>query len=58
MRFWYDNEPNDQNDGGVIAIRFINCGRETGLSMNNMNTNYKGIITLFVLNSLLHHVGI
>ena len=27
------------------------------LSMNNINTNYKDIITSFVLNTLLHHVG-
>ena len=25
--------------------------------MNNMKTNYKDIITSFVLNTLLHHVG-
>ena len=25
--------------------------------MNNMNTNYKDIITTFVLNTMLHHVG-
>ena len=25
--------------------------------MNNMNTNYKDIVNVFVLNMLLHHVG-
>ena len=34
-----------------------NCGKETFLYMNNMNTNYKDIITKFVLNTMLHHVG-
>ena len=57
MSFWYDNEPDDQNDMKMIAIRCINCGKETVLSMNNMNTNYKDIITLFALYKLLHHVG-
>ena len=57
MRFWYDNEHDDQNNVENIAIRCINCGKETGLSMKNMNTNYKDIITSFVLNTVLHHVG-
>ena len=25
--------------------------------MKNMNTNFKDIITLYVLNTVLHHVG-
>ena len=57
MSFWYDNEPDDKNDMKIIAIRCINCGKERGLSMNNINTNYKDIITSFLLNTLLHHVG-
>ena len=57
IRFWCDNEPDDQNDVKIIDIRCSTCGKETGLSINNMNTNYKDIITSFVLNILLHHVG-
>ena len=57
MRFWYDNEPDNQNDVKIIAIRFSNCGKETGLFKNIMNTNYKEIINSFVLNILLHHIG-
>ena len=57
IRFWYDKEHDDQNNVENIAIIFINCGKETGLSMKNMNTNYKYIITSFVLNTVLHHVG-
>ena len=57
MRFWYDNEPGDKNDVTMISIRYIYCGKETSSSINNMNTNYKDIITLFVFNTLLHHVG-
>ena len=40
-----------------IAIRCSNCGKETGLSMGDMNTKYKDIITSFVLNTVLHHFG-
>ena len=51
MRFWYDEEPDDQNDTKIIDIRCIDCGQETGLYMNNMNTNYKDIVTVFVFNN-------
>ena len=40
-----------------ISIRCSICGKETGLSMYNMNTKYKYIITSFVFNTVLHHVG-
>ena len=36
MRFWYDSEPDGQNDVKIIAIRCIKFGKETGLSKNNM----------------------
>ena len=58
MRFWYDKEPDDQNHVKIISIRCINYGKETGLYMDNMNTKYKYIVTVFVFNILLHHVGI
>ena len=57
MRFWYDNKHDDKTNVKIIAIGCINCEKETGLSMKNMNKNYKYIITSFVLNTLLHHVG-
>ena len=57
MHFWFDNEHDNQNNLKIISIRCSNCGK-TGLSMKNINTSYKDIITLFVLNTLLHHVGI
>ena len=49
MRFWYDKEPGDQNYVKIIAIGCINCGKETGLSMNNMNTKYKDQYAVSVL---------
>ena len=39
MRFWYDNEHDDQNNVENIATRFIICGKETDLSIKYMNTN-------------------
>ena len=55
--FWYNKGHEDQNNVNHIAIRCSNCGKETGLSRKNMNTNYKDIITSFVLNTVLHHVN-
>ena len=45
IRFWYDNEHNNQNNVKIVSIRCSTCGKETGLSMKNMNTNDKDIIT-------------
>ena len=39
MHFWYDKEPDDQNDVKIIAMKCCNCGNQTCLSMDNMNTN-------------------
>ena len=57
MRFCYDKENVEVNVVENIAIRCNNCGKETGLSMKNVNNNYKEIITNFLLNTMLYHVG-
>ena len=57
MLFWYNKEHDDQNNVENVAIKCSNCGKETGLYMKILNTNYKYIITSFVLNTVLHHVG-
>ena len=38
MRYKYDNERDDENYVKIITIRCSNCGKQTGLSMDNMNT--------------------
>ena len=40
-----------------VAIRCSNCGKETIIDVSHMNTTYQGIITTFLLNTMLHHVG-
>ena len=57
MCFGCYKEPDHQNDVKSISIRCSNCGKETGLYMKNMNNNYGYITTSFVLNTVLHHVG-
>ena len=54
---WYNKGHDDHNKVENIAIRCSNCGKKTGLSMKSINTNYKHIITFFVLNTVLHHIG-
>ena len=57
IRCWYNKGHYDKNKVEHIAIRCSNCGKETGLSMDNINTKYKDITTSYVLNKVLHHVG-
>ena len=57
LLFWYNKENVDKMFVENAAIRCINCGKLTGISMKNINTNYNDIITQFLLNTMLHHVG-
>ena len=50
LHLLYDDEKLD-----VMSIRCINCKRETGLFLKN--TTFEEIVTKFVLNEILHHVG-
>ena len=40
-----------------LFVRCNNGAKETMIYMDNMNTTYQDIITSFVLNTVLHHVG-
>ena len=40
-----------------LAIRSINCGKETMIDVDMFNTKYQYIIKTFLLNTILHHVG-
>ena len=58
IRFWYNKGQDDQNKLEHVEIRCNNCGKQNGVYMDDMNNKYKDIITSFVLNTVLHHVGI
>ena len=45
----------DKGSVQIIAIRGINCEKETGLYLGN--SKIKKMIPKFVLNAILHHVG-
>ena len=54
---WYNPEEDDQNTVENISIRYSNCGKQTMIYKDKINTTYQDIITSFVLNTVLHHVG-
>ena len=41
----------------VVYLKCINCKRETGLDLKINSLVFDEIITKFVLNAILHHVG-
>ena len=57
IRLWYDKENIEGNVMDNIAIRCSCCGKITGISVKNTNTNYKYMIIKFVLNIVKQHVG-
>ena len=58
IRCCYNGGHNDQNKVEHVAIRCINRGKQTDVSMDDMNTKYKDITTLFAFNTVLNHVFI
>ena len=58
IKCWYSpGGAEKQNTAEKISIRRSNCGRETMIDVDNLNTTQKDIITTSVLNTMLHHVG-
>ena len=55
LRIFYDKHNEEDNYVDTIAIKCINCTKDTGLHFKN--TTIEEIITKFVLNAILHHVG-
>ena len=40
-----------------VTIGCSNCGKETMIDFDLFETDYREIITTFVLNTMLHHIG-
>ena len=58
IKCWYDPGGDKiQNKGVKIDINCSTCGKETMIDVDNLDTTYQDIITTFVLNKVLHHVG-
>ena len=55
MTLWYHKENHEENFVDNIDIRCSYCGKPTILSVKI--PIYKDIINKFVLNEVLHHVG-
>ena len=58
IKCWWDPREDDIKQTVLkVAIRCYNCGKETIIDVDNINITYQYIITTFVLNKILHHVG-
>ena len=47
----------EKNMAKKRGTRCSNCGKETMIDVDHLNTTYQDIITNFVLNKMLHHVS-
>ena len=57
IKCWYNMGGSERNKAVKIAIRCGNCGKETMIDVDNLNTTYQYKIKTFLLNTMLHHVG-
>ena len=57
IKCWYSLGRVEKNTAKQIAIRSNNCRKETMIDVDDLNTTYQYIFTTFVLNTILHHVG-
>ena len=55
--FYSLGEDEIKNTGEKISIRCSNCGKETMIDVDNLNTMYQDKSTNFVLDTMLHHYG-
>ena len=57
IKCWYNPGGVEKNTAEKISIRCSNCGKETIIDVDIMNTTQQYIITSFVLDKMLHHFG-
>ena len=55
LRLFDNKEDEEGKVVDIIDIRCINCNKETGLYL--INSTIEEMITKFLLNAILHHVG-
>ena len=55
--WWNSREDEIKQTVVKVDVRCTNRGKETMINVDNINTTYQDIITNFVFNKLLHHVG-
>ena len=54
---WNKREDDIKHTGVKVSTICSNCGKETMILVDNMNTTHQDIITTFVPNAMLHYVG-
>ena len=59
IKCWWNKKEKDDLKQTVekFAIIYSHCGKETMIDVDLLENDYQEIITTFVLNKMLHHVG-
>ena len=59
IKWWWNKKEEYDLKQNVekVTIWFSNCGNETMIDVDLLETDYQETITAFVLNTMLHHVG-
>ena len=59
IKCWWNKKEKDdpKQTPEKFAIRYTSYGKETMIYLDILETYYQEIITYFVLNTMLHHVG-
>ena len=59
IKCWWNNKEKDEIKQTVekVAERCSNCGKQTMIYVDCLDTTYQNIITNFVLTTMVHHVG-
>ena len=55
LRIFHDKHKEEDNLVEAIAIKCSNCNKDTGLYLKDITI--EEMITKFLLNEILHHVG-
>ena len=59
IKCWWNKKEKDDLKQTVekFAIIYSHCGKETMIDVDLLENDYQEIITTFVLNTMLHHIG-
>ena len=57
IKYWYSPRDDEIKIQEKISIRCSNGGKEKIIDVDILDSTYQYIITIFVLNEMLHNVG-
>ena len=59
IKCWWNKKEKDdlKQTVEICSVRCSNCGKETMIDLDILETDYQERITNILLNTMLHHVG-